>query len=255
MYKRDTQAKFKKGFSLIELSIVLVIIGLLVVTVVAGKSLLNQAKLNSIVSDYTRIQANYKTFALTYGSIPGDFSEAYDFWGADCDTVQSKCDGDGDGKIEYSTGTDDVESFRAWQHLALAELANFSGTGEATASGIAVIGENTPLSKYGAGGYSFYYDTDDHDGETIAENTMQFGAAVSGTPTDNNSLTREQVISPRDAYLLDKKIDDTLAKAGILWGINGWNGVDGFSDCRNSTTLEYDKSLETKLCVLAFVFD
>ena len=60
---------FSKGFTLIELSIVLVIIGLIVVGVLAGSSLTQSARLRSIVSEYNEIKLSLASFNLRYNAI------------------------------------------------------------------------------------------------------------------------------------------------------------------------------------------
>jgi prepilin-type N-terminal cleavage/methylation domain-containing protein len=61
------------GFTLIELSIVIVIIGLIVAGVVAGQSLVKQSKLYSIITDVSRYKVSVNTFRLTYNAIPGGY--------------------------------------------------------------------------------------------------------------------------------------------------------------------------------------
>ena len=71
-------------------------------------------------------------FKTTYDSLPGDFTEAGQFWGASCggDTsAPTGCNGNGDNKIGYYSGSSSKynsidERFRFWQHLNLAELSN-----------------------------------------------------------------------------------------------------------------------------------
>ncbi|MBN8532337.1 MAG: prepilin-type N-terminal cleavage/methylation domain-containing protein [Alphaproteobacteria bacterium] len=65
-----------KGFSLVELSIVLVIIGLLVGGVIAGQEIIRNSQLQSVVDDVTRMKLGYIAFRDKYNCIPGDCPHA-----------------------------------------------------------------------------------------------------------------------------------------------------------------------------------
>lgn len=70
---------YKLGFTLLELSIVLVIIGLIVGGVVAGQNLIRNAELNSIHSNFTQIKIALNNYRFKYNALPGvrtDFNMA-----------------------------------------------------------------------------------------------------------------------------------------------------------------------------------
>ena len=99
-----------KGFTLIELSIVIVIIGLIVAGVVGGQSLVRQAKLRSIITDYQKISTAMNAFKLEYNHLPGDIPNADSYW-------SGETNGDGDGYTEYGT-----EWRHVFRHLGLSEI-------------------------------------------------------------------------------------------------------------------------------------
>ena len=72
----------KKAFSLVELSIVLVILGLLVGGILTGQSLIRAAELRSVTTEFSQYQTAVMTFRDKYFAIPGDMKNARDFWGA-----------------------------------------------------------------------------------------------------------------------------------------------------------------------------
>jgi len=70
----------KNGFSLVELSIVLVIVGLLVGGVLTGKSLIRAADLRSVSTDYEGYRTATSAFRDKYFGLPGDITNASSFW-------------------------------------------------------------------------------------------------------------------------------------------------------------------------------
>ena len=65
-----------KGFSLIELSIVLIIIGLIVSGITAGSSLIETAKLKGLITEIRNISTNVYTFKVAHNRYPGDYDNA-----------------------------------------------------------------------------------------------------------------------------------------------------------------------------------
>ena len=96
------------GFSLVELSIVLVILGLLVGGVLTGQSLIRAAELRSVTTEYGKYSTAIRAFKDKYFALPGDMTNAIAFWGPapDCaDTATTAgtgtqtCNGDGNNNI------------------------------------------------------------------------------------------------------------------------------------------------------------
>lgn len=118
----------RAGFTLLEISIVLVIIGLLAGGVLVGKELVKTAELRAMINEVERYTTAVHTFRTKYNYLPGDFPRATQLWGskADCEnefggiTVQTfdgtTCDGNKNGII------DTVEGYLNQQHLSNAKL-------------------------------------------------------------------------------------------------------------------------------------
>jgi prepilin-type N-terminal cleavage/methylation domain-containing protein len=133
----------RRAFSLIELSIVLVILGLLTGGILAGKSLIEAAQTKKIAGDVQKYATAVYAFRERYFQYPGDMNNATQFWGASdpvfatCrltpSTGISTCDGNGDGFVGGTMGntltTYQPEALFVWKHLANAGLVAGSFTG------------------------------------------------------------------------------------------------------------------------------
>lgn len=116
--------RMKKAFSLVELAIVLVIIGLLIAGITAGSTLKEQAALRAVIAEMKKYQAGYAAFVDLYKMPPGDFNQAQAIWGSNC-SITVTCNGNGNNRIE-SFANSSSETLRAWKHLELAELLDTS---------------------------------------------------------------------------------------------------------------------------------
>src|ERR1035441_2116364 len=149
----------RRGFTLLELSIVLVIIGFLVGGVVAGVELIQAARLNKVMTDMRKVLTAGNTVQNKYDGLPGDISNATYYWGAagtptntwgGCYSIvgtgTQTCDGNGDGQIWYGGGPY-AEPYRFWQHLSLAGLieGSYNGVdGSDGSNGYSTPGTNVP---------------------------------------------------------------------------------------------------------------
>ena len=130
----------KSGFTLIELSIVLVIIGLIIGGVLVGQDLINAATIRAQISQIEKYNTAVRAFELKYGYLPGDMpataANAYGFWAGDgavgCNGA-SRGTRDGNGLIElivnaveYSDGQNEPSLF--WDDLGNNALS-FCGAG------------------------------------------------------------------------------------------------------------------------------
>lgn len=109
------------GFSLIELAIVLVIIGLLLGGVLKGQELINSAKAKNMIADFKNAQIFIYGYQDRYRALPGDDAGA-------ATHVQGGTAGNGDGVIggAWNSSTPTDESALFWQHVRLAGLATGS---------------------------------------------------------------------------------------------------------------------------------
>ena len=100
----------QKGFTLVEIAIVLVIVGLLLGGVMKGQELINSAKTRALVSKLKSVEVAWDTFKDRYQAKPGDFNQAVRDLGGP--TVN----GNGDGFVTLTEAND------VWSHLSIAGL-------------------------------------------------------------------------------------------------------------------------------------
>jgi prepilin-type N-terminal cleavage/methylation domain-containing protein len=253
----------KSGFTLVELSIVLVVIGLIIGGVLVGRDLIRAAEIRSVISDVERFTTAAKTFRAKFNCLPGDC--------ADASAQGLGADGNGNGSIDegWCASTPDtstagnVELFLFWQHLAGAQLIPGSFTGQPGPSDAleAIVKVNVPPSKMTNGGYSianitasagvycapYVFTNADYN------NYLNFGAQSSV-----GDLTDAPILTPADAFSTDQKIDDGKPGTGHVLTLNSsWYSASGYgaTNCvtsDNPSTATYNVSYMSPACHLIF---
>ncbi len=111
----------QSGFTLVEIAIVLVIIGLLLGGILKGQELINSAKVKGLAQDFRNIQTALYGYQDRYKAIPGDHATAATAVnGATTATTPAGTIGNGqiNGTWDSATNTDESRLF--WQHVRLA---------------------------------------------------------------------------------------------------------------------------------------
>ena len=256
MRKSNHTYSCRRGFTLIELSIVLVIIGLIVGGVLVGQDLVRAAEVRGVVTDLQKFHTAIMAFKDKYQCLPGDCVNATNFFGTDsngCPTgggATGTCNGNGNEQIEWGT-----ENFRAWQQLALAQLIAGNFTGIAAASGTPdVISVNVPASLTVPGmGFDFIYNQNNWNVSTYVGNRIAFGG-VSAT----SGSTWEGILTPKEMFSIDTKMDDGLPSSGIFTVSRGasYSGLMACVDAWvTATTYNYILSDNTKSCHGSYWWD
>ena len=269
-------------FTLIELSVVLMVVSILFVTIFAGSTMIRKSKLKRIITEITDLRISVGNFRGAYlNSIPGDFSRGYQFWGSQCGTDASAptgCNGNESTYIGYASYEGSVsESYRFWQHLYLAEMSDFAATGVKASSAPYSNSDNMQKSQSFTGTLywpqgPFFWDKTHFHSSAIGNNNIFI---LGGTTT----LLEPPVgagISPYIAYHIDDKIDDGKPRTGRLKAYNyydasnGWDGsqsgnvsgqeCDSFGHNTSEATdalllaAEYTIAIDSHECILIFDF-
>ena len=114
------KTKFKQsGFTLVEIAIVLVIIGLLLGGILKGQEMITQARIKNVINDFNGITAAYASYQDRYRAIPGDDAGAVARWSLAAADAQPSTPGNGtvDGAYNITTATPEPESRLFWWHL------------------------------------------------------------------------------------------------------------------------------------------
>ncbi|WP_446325543.1 type II secretion system protein [Blastomonas sp. CACIA14H2] len=262
-------ARPQSGFSLVELSIVLVILGLLTGGILAGQSLIRAAELRAVSTEYSRYTTAVQTFRDKYFMLPGDMTNATDFWGVAggdgsvghnaCRTAvvieghTGTCRGDGTSILEHN-GAGDARLF--WEHLRLSGLVEGAFYPWSFSNNNAVTGVHVPSSKIGNQAGWFACHTTRGSFGRPARNMFILTSAPWTTAACSGGLTAG--ISAPEAWGIDTKMDDGLATTGIMTAMNSFNAqTDCLTDNFSLETIssQYELNRDISSCHLYFVLN
>lgn len=234
-----------RGFSLVELSIVLVILGLLTGGILAGQSLIRASELRAVTTEWNRYVTAIHGFRDKYFALPGDMTNATSFWGAahatpatcltTVGTGTQTCNGDGDGEIDAASAASRYgERFTSWQHLANAGLIEGSYTGIAGSGHNAhATNTNSPVSKLSAGLWFLAYDITSSAAlypVALPRNNFRLGVAVA------NSWPYTGIMKPEEMWNIDTKVDDGRPATGTVTSLmSSYRGNCASSDLVDAT--------------------
>jgi len=184
----------QNGFTLIEIAIVLVIIGLLLGGVLKGQELITSARVRNLISQQDGIKAAYFGFLDRFRALPGDYSQAT------TNIAGAVANGNNNGQIESAatcgaiTGCQAYENITVWEHLSRSGFINGSYTAAAAPETTASAPTN-PYARY----LQLIYDS-----------------AYEGTSTQRHNLKTGNQIPSDILAEVDRKIDDGVANGGTF---------------------------------------
>lgn len=232
LHSSQCKLMLKSGFTLIELSIVLVIIGMIVGGVLTGQDLINAAAIRAQVSQIEKYNTSTRTFQNKYGCIPGDCANAATFgFGV---RGQYAGEGDGNGIIEGNRtnavgnnvgiyeGAGETAMF--WNDLGAAGLVDGSFTAATsnnppvimiTASSSPSLSNYFPQAKIGNGNYVYVY-SGGAEGPPWKPSGINYFALSGISFVGTYSVSATLNLSVMQAYNIDKKVDDGFPLTGKI---------------------------------------
>ena len=119
------------GFTLVEIAIVLVIIGLLLGGILKGQEMITQAKIKNSIADFSGVSAAYFSYQDRYRAIPGDDPGAAARWTTPTAAVSGNGNrvltGTYNAAIPASIDANTVETLLWWDHLRRSGFLSGSG--------------------------------------------------------------------------------------------------------------------------------
>ena len=232
------------GFTLVEIAIVLVMIGLLLGGILKGRELINGARVRNLADMNAGLQAAYFGFVDRYRQVPGDMTATAAAAAIGDSTIT--VGGNANGRIDAG---DWGEASALWVHLTRAGFLQGSYRGGATSAATYRDPEMAPQNAFN--GYMLLAQTRDYsttDGAPTASRTTRLGLVLGDNiPVD---IARE----------LDVKVDDRLPLTGAL-RFTGTTTVShpGVSEattlCMSTATAnEYDIANDAQHCNLIYIY-
>jgi prepilin-type N-terminal cleavage/methylation domain-containing protein len=195
----------QSGFTLIEIAIVLVIIGLLLGGVLKGQELINSAKVKNLATDFRNIPVFIYGYQDKFKALPGDDTGAVTHVAGTPATTPATKQGNGvvDGLWNSLTNTD--ESYLFWQHVRLAGLA----PGPTAIPGAPIAGDG--YKPVNAAGGEIGIQSNNGTFATITQNAAGAASAMTGT-----YIICSQGILGKYVKQLDTTMDDGNTDTGSM---------------------------------------
>ncbi|CAA6605607.1 conserved hypothetical protein [Rhodospirillaceae bacterium LM-1] len=204
-------AEGEEGFTLIEMSIVLVIIGLIIGGVLKGQELIDSTRLKAVVTQWDAIKAATNGFQDRYNAMPGDYNAANT-------TIRGTGvqDGDGDGTVgtaavagaAFTANTIAGENLNVWAHLAAANLVSGITLNSAVNTAQAANGGGIMPGRIANTFYTVIQGTDVADTNVWAR--FQLGGTAAAMTADP--------LTPRQSAEIERKYDDGAPTTGSIHG-------------------------------------
>ncbi len=244
------------GFTLVELAIVMMIIGLLIGGVLKGQEMIHNARITRTISEIKSYQSAFIAFQDKYSATAGDMLNARTRV-PNCTAANNCSNGNGDSHVgptvtqgELLTDiSKQVENGNFWKHLVLSDF--ISGVNPSSNPAYPAWGETHPAAAIN-GGYQFFFATAVNSAVlsgTYNGHFLRLQGPVTGQPNVSGGANP---ISPKDAAIIDRKMDDGMNGSGWVFADDyGTSNCDGGGGGGHG----YNETITTNDCVMYFKFD
>ena len=212
------------GFTLVEIAIVLVIIGLLLGGILKGQELINSARVRNLADTTSGIQAAYYGFIDRFRRVPGDWD------GPTAETAIGQTmtapGGNNNGRLDHPTGEEYSEPIALWEQLSKAGFIQGSFVGDVATAEPDTTNNLAPQNAFNQ--IISIGRTNDYQGTAAVRLNVVVGR---GVPVN---IMRE----------LDVKMDDGVPNTGVMRATlvaptvfartNSWGGME--AACISGTT-------------------
>ncbi len=252
--------RLRHGFTLIEFSIVLILIGFVAAGVLVGNDVIRTSKLRSLHKQVEEIKSAVRTFQQKYDALPGDMANATSIWPEDSACPESAtpnvpkietCNGNGDGLIRnLDAKTEMTEPFRAIQQLANAGLiaGKYSGLPNAAGNIAFDIPGVTMLlgsNRISGGPYEDLYDGN----YPLAIQVGKDGASCESSPC-------LPFLTAAEAWGMDIKYDDGKPGMGLLRSYkSSYAPALGCTSSDIAESAQYNAASEGEHCAQIYRFE
>ncbi|MBN8531832.1 MAG: prepilin-type N-terminal cleavage/methylation domain-containing protein [Alphaproteobacteria bacterium] len=236
-----------RGFSLLELSISIVVIALIFGGILVGREMIQNSIVIKNAQQMIEIKRAANEFMTIYNAVPGDFSAATRVWGSTW--PDGVTDGDGDGLLGFPNSAGVLEHHEFWRQLAKANLIRGNYCGHLCHSNGNALPWHPPTAitngAYNAvrGGYYGIPDT----------NQLRVARLLSAAPWWDGAFT------PRDAKMADVKFDDGIPSSGFITGVAAqsqpWSNCTTTNPTAGPSVGEYAINVQEVSCMVVMNLD